>query len=65
MVMRIALLGIAQLGAITAMAYSARASSGWLKFWTLAAITAGAKTLFQCLGFEQELDVDRLFFVAT
>ncbi len=65
MVGRIALMGFAQLGAITAMAYSARASSGWLRFWTLAALTAGTKTLFQCLGFAQAPEVDRMFFIAT
>ncbi len=65
MVARIALMGVAQLGAITAMAYSARNSGGWLRFWTYAAITAGAKTLFQCFGFAQEPEVDRTFFIAT
>lgn len=51
-VLRVAAMGAGQLGAVTAMATDARASGlqGWTALWRLGALTAGAKTLFECLS---------------
>ena len=52
-VLRIALMGVGQLGAITAMMWQSRANSReqWTTFWQFAALAAGAKTLLECVQF--------------
>lgn len=53
MVMRIAGMGVGQLGVTSAMWIHARAASnrGWMSFWTSAALAASGKTLVECTEF--------------
>lgn len=64
---RIAAMGLAQLGATTAMAASARGAEGWERFWGWAAVAAGAKTLAECLGLfaPPATAAERVAFVAA
>jgi len=46
---RIVAMGVGQAGAATIMARCAWHDEGWRRFWSWAALAAGAKTLFECL----------------
>lgn len=47
---RIVLMGVGQLGAATAMVFVARGSAPWGRFWRWLGLTAGLKTLLECLA---------------
>jgi len=46
---RIALMGVGQLGAATAMVFASRASFPWQRFWSWLGLVAGVKTLLECM----------------
>ncbi len=48
---RIAWMGVGQLGAATAMCLASRSSAGWERFWGWLGLSAGAKTLLECMSF--------------
>jgi len=48
---RIALMGVGQLGAATAMVFATRASERWERFWRWLGVAAGAKTALECASF--------------
>jgi hypothetical protein len=48
---RIALMGVGQLGAATAMVFASRAARAWERFWTWLGLVAGVKTLLECASF--------------
>jgi hypothetical protein len=63
---RIAAMGAGQVGAATAMAHATRASDRWRRLWQWCAVTAGAKTFIECIGFAaRDPRVDAATFVAT
>lgn len=45
---RLALMGVGQLGAATAMVLATRSAAAWQRFWLGVALVAGAKTLLEC-----------------
>jgi len=45
---RFVTMGVGQVGASTAMAFAAAGTESWERLWRWAALTAGAKTLFEC-----------------
>lgn len=47
---RLALMGVGQLGAATAMSVAVRSSASWLHFWLGLGLVAGMKTLLECAG---------------
>lgn len=47
---RIALMGVGQLGAATAMVLASRGSASWGRFWSWLGLVAGGKTLLECVG---------------
>jgi hypothetical protein len=46
---RIALMGVGQLGAATAMVFTSNGSAPWRRFWRWLGLVAGAKTFLECL----------------
>jgi hypothetical protein len=46
---RIALMGVGQLGAATAMVFTSRTSAPWGRFWRWLGLVAGVKTLLECV----------------
>lgn len=53
---RIVAMGIGQAGAASVMARCAWRHDGWRRFWAWATLTAGAKTILECLGFASSAD---------
>lgn len=45
---RIAMMGVGQLGAATAMVFASRDAAPWERFWSWLGLVAGVKTLLEC-----------------
>lgn len=64
-VARIALMGVGQLGAATAMAFATRGSSCWERFWRWLGLVAGVKTALECVSLVAPASLDRAFTLVT
>ena len=66
-VARLALMGVGQLGAATAMVFATRGSAQWERFWRWLGLAAGVKTALECVALvvPAELGLDRAFTLAT
>lgn len=64
---RIALMGVGQLGAATAMVFATRASERWERFWRWLGLVAGVKTALECVSVvtPSEHGLDHAFTLAT
>jgi hypothetical protein len=64
---RIALMGVGQLGAATAMVFGARGSERWERFWRWLGLTASVKTGLECASLvtPSEPGLDHAFTWAT
>lgn len=62
---RIALMGVGQLGAATAMVFATRGSERWERFWRWLGVVAGVKTALECASLVAPTEVERVFTLAT
>lgn len=64
---RIALMGVGQLGAATAMVFATHGSARWERFWRWLGLVAGVKTAIESVALvaPSELGLDHAFTMAT